>query len=112
MDEMFWAAIIVAAFLIYLGILNSPCQAYHKLFCNSLNSARIVTLLVFIITGILFFLMCQIHRRLFGDGLVALEFPQGEETGSPWFGRSISCLCPGPPGQLHGVFPLSLLGGP
>ena len=76
-DKMFWAATVVAAFLICLGILHSPCQAYHKLFRNSFNSAGIITLLVFIITGGLFFQMCQMYSRLFQDGLVALEFPQG-----------------------------------
>ena len=110
MDEMFQAATMVAAFLICLGILYSPCQAYHKLFHNSLDSAGIVTLLVFIVTSILFFQMHQTHSRLFWDGLVALEFLQGEETGSPWFGRSIVCLSPWPLGQLHGVFLLSFSG--
>ena len=101
MDEVVWAATMVAAFLICLGIFNSPCQAYHELFHNSFDSAGIITLLVFIVTGVLFFQMCQIHSRLFWDGLVALEFPQAEESGSPWFGRSIVCLSPGAPGQLY-----------
>ena len=83
MDEMFQAATMVAVFLISLGILYCPCQAYHKVFCNSFDSAGIVTLLVFIAPGVLFFQMWKMHSRLFGDGLVALEFPQGEETGSP-----------------------------
>ena len=100
-DEMFSANIMVAAFFICLGVLNSPCQAYHELFHNSFDSARIITLLAFIITCILFFQMGQMHRRLLQDGLVALEFPQGEETGSPWFGRIISCLS-SLPSQLLG----------
>ena len=100
---MFWAATMVAALLICLGILNGPCQAYHELFCNSFDSTGIITLLVFIISSILFFQMCRMHSRLYRDGLVALEFSQGEETGSPWFGRSIGCLNPGALGQLHGV---------
>ena len=52
---MFWAATVVAAFLIYLGILYSPYQVNYKIFCNSFDSAGIITLLIFIITGILFF---------------------------------------------------------
>ena len=87
-EEMLWAATMLAVLLICLCILNSPCQAYHELFCNSFDSAGILTLLIFIVTGILFFQMCQMHSRLFWDGLVALEFPQGKETGSLWFGRS------------------------
>ena len=35
------------------------------------------------------------YSRHFKDALIALEFPQGEETGSPWFGRSIGCMSPG-----------------
>ena len=75
MDEMFWAGTMVAAFLICLGVLYSTCQAYHKLLCNSMDSARIVTLLVFIATGVLFFQMHQTHSGYFQEGLVALEFP-------------------------------------
>ena len=54
-DEMFQAATVVAVFLICLGVLYNPCQAYHNLFHNSFNSAGIVTLLIFIIVGVLFF---------------------------------------------------------
>ena len=103
---------MVVAFFICLGILNSPCQAYHELFCNSLNSAGIITPLVFIISSIFLFQMCQMHSRLFRDGLVALEFPQGEETSSPWFGRSISCLSPGALGATLWSLPSWLLGWP
>ena len=99
MDEMFWVATMVAAFFFCLGILNSPCQVYHELFCNSFDSTRIITPLVFIITSVLLFQMHQMLTRLFQDGLVALEFPQGEETGSPWFGRSNSCQVLGPWGN-------------
>ena len=53
-DEMFQAATVVAAFLICLSIFYSPCQMNHKLLCYTFDSARIVTLLIFIITGILF----------------------------------------------------------
>ena len=53
--KMFQAATVVTAFLICLNVLYIPCQMYHELFCNSFNSARIVTLLVFIIAGVLFF---------------------------------------------------------
>ena len=76
MDEVFWAVTMVAAFLICLGILYGPCQAYHKLFCNSFDSARIVSLLVFITTGVLFLQIHQMHHGHFWDWLVALEFPQ------------------------------------
>ena len=103
---------VVAAFLICLGILYSPCQAYHKLFCNSFNSTRIVTLLSFVIDSILFFEMLQMYSRLFQKGLVAFEFPQGEETSSPWFGRIISSLSSRASGQLYRVFILGLLGSP
>ena len=72
---MFQAATMVAVFLIHLGILYSPCQAYHKLFHNPFDSARIITLLVFIATGVLFFQMCQMHSGHFWDGL--LGWPLG-----------------------------------
>ena len=56
---------MVAAFLIHLGILYNPCQAYQKLFCNSLNSVRIIALSVFIDTSILVFQMCQNAQWVF-----------------------------------------------
>ena len=108
-DEMFWAATLIAVFLLHLGILYSPCQAHHKLFSNSFDSARIITLFVFIGPSILFL---QMHSWCLWDGLAALEFFQGEETGSPCFWRIISCLSPWALGQLHGIFFLSFLGGP
>ena len=37
-----------------LGHPYSPCQANHKLFWHSFDSTRIITLLIFIITSILF----------------------------------------------------------
>ena len=52
------------------------------------------------------------HSRLFYDGLVALEFPQREETGRPRFWRSIGHLSFGATGQLYGVFFLWLLRWP
>ena len=80
MDEMFWAATMVAALLICLGILYSPCQAYHKPFHNSFDSARIITLLVFIATGVLFFQMHQMHSGLFfGMGWLPLSFLRGKK---------------------------------
>ena len=54
-DEMFQAVTMVAVFLIYLGIFHSPLQMNHELLSHSLDSARIVTLLILIITGVLFF---------------------------------------------------------
>ena len=52
-DEMFWAATVVAAFLICLGIFHSPCQTNHELLGYPLDSARIITLWIHIITGVL-----------------------------------------------------------
>ena len=112
MDEVFWAATVVAAPLIHLGIFDSPCQAYHELFYDSLDSSGIIILLVLIATGVLFFHMGQIQCGHLLGWLVAFEFPQREETGSPWIRRSISCLSPGASGQLHGVFLLSLIRWP
>ena len=91
---MFGAATMIAAFILCLGIFYSPCQVHHKLLGYSFNSTWIITLFVFITLSILFFQMRQMHGQRFRDGLVALEFPQGEETGSPWFWRIISCLSP------------------
>ena len=54
-DEMFQAATVVAAFLICLGIFDSPCQMDHELLGHTLDSARIITLWILIITIILFF---------------------------------------------------------
>ena len=43
-DEMFWATTVIAALLLlHLGILYSPCQVHHKLFCNPINSVGIIT---------------------------------------------------------------------
>ena len=52
------------------------------------------------------------HSGPFWDGLVTLEFPQGEETGIPWFGRSIGCLSPGAPRATPWNLPSWLLGWP
>ena len=57
MDEVFQAATMAAAFFICLGVFYDPSQAYHELFCDSFNSTRIVTLLIFIATSVLFFQM-------------------------------------------------------
>ena len=111
-DEMFRAATMIAVFLLHLGILYNPWQVHHKLFGNSINSTWIFTLFVIIAPGILFLQMCQMHSWHFHDGLVALEFPHWEETGSPWFWRIIGCLSPQAPGQLHRILFLSFLGSP
>ena len=84
-DEMFWAATMIAAFLLHLGILYSPCLVLHKLFGNSFDSARIMTLFIFIAPSILFLQMHQMHSWCFWGELIALGFLQEEETGSPWF---------------------------
>ena len=112
MDEMFWPATVVPVLLIHLGIFYSTFQAYHELFCDSLDSSGIITLLVFIAMSVLFFQMGQMHHRPLQGWLVAFECPQLEETGSPWFGRSIGCLSLGASGQLHRVFILGLSGDP
>ena len=109
---MFGAATMIAAFILCLGILYSPCQAHHELISDSFDSTRIIVLFVFIAPSILFPQMCQMHSWHFQDRLVALEFPQVEETGSPWFQRIIHCLSLWTPAQLHGVFFLSISGGP
>ena len=54
----------------------------------------------------------NVQQAFFRRGLVALEFPQGEETSSPWFGRIIGSLSSGASGQLYRVFLLGLAGGP
>ena len=76
---MFHAATMVVVFFVCLGILNSTCQTYHELFCNSFNSTRIMTLLVFIITSVLFFQMHQMHSRLFWMGWLPLSFLRGKK---------------------------------
>ena len=92
MDEMFRAATMVAAFLVCLGILHCPCQLDHGLLGHPLNSTGTITLWVFAIASILFLQMCQVHSRLFLEWLITLEFPQGEETSSPWLWEIISSL--------------------
>ena len=52
---MFWAATVVAAFLICLGIFHSPCQTNHELLGYPFDPTRIVTLLILIIASTLFF---------------------------------------------------------
>ena len=109
---MFQAATMVAAFLLHLSILYSPCQVHHKLFSNSFDSAGIIALFVFITPSVLLLQMHQMHHWGLWGGLVALEFVQGGETGSPWFWRIISCLSPWAPGELYGILFLSFSGGP
>ena len=71
-----------------------------------------IALLIFIPPSVLFLQMHQMHGWHFQDGLVTLEFPQGEETGGPWIWSIISCLSLWALGQLHGIFLLSFSGGP
>ena len=52
------------------------------------------------------------YSRLFWEGLIALEFIQGEEASTPWFGGIIGSLSSGASGQLYRVFFLGLSGGP
>ena len=111
MDEMFQAATMIAAFLLCLDGLYSPCQAHHKLFGNPFYSTGTITPLIFITPSVLFLQMHQMHLmhswHLWG-GLVTLEFLQGEKTGGPWLWRIVNCLSPWAPGQFHGNL-LSLL---
>ena len=112
MDKMFQATTMVAVLLLCLGFLYSLCQAHHKLLCNPFNSTWIVALFVLISPGVFFLQMCQLHHWHFGGGLVALEFLQGEETGSSRFWGTVSNLGPRASGQLHRIFFLHLLGSP
>ena len=108
-DEIFWAATVVAAFLICLGVFHSPCQMNHELLCYPFNSAGIITLLILIIAGVLFFLMCQAHSRLFQEGLVTLSFLRGKKLVVLGLGEpSVVWVL----GQLYRIFLLSLPGSP
>ena len=111
-DKMFWATAMIAALLLCLGILYSPCQAHHKFFSSPFDSTWMVALFVLVFSGLLFFQMCQTHCWCSRGGLVALEFPQGEETGSSQFWSIVGCLGSHSPGQLHGVFFLHFPGSP
>ena len=73
MDKMFWATTVIAALLLYLGILYSPHQVHHKLFSNPLNSTGIISLFSLISPGILFLQMHQMHGWCFWGG-----------AGCPW----------------------------
>ena len=84
----------------------------HKLLGHPLDSTGVITRWVLTITSILFFYMCQMHSRLFQEGLVTLKFPQGEEASSPQFGGTINTLGSEASGQLYRVFLLSLPGSP
>ena len=79
MDELFQAGTMVTAFLICLGVFYGPCQAYHKLFHDSFDSTGIVTLLVFIATGVLFFQCVKCTMGIFGIGWLSLSFLSGKK---------------------------------
>ena len=97
MDKMFWATTVIAVLLHHLGILYSPHLVHHKLFSNPIDSVRIIAPFVLVSSGI-FFKVCQMNSWCFWGGLVALEFLQGDETGSSWFWNIIGHLSPGAPG--------------
>ena len=42
MDEVLWAAAMVAAILLLLGILHGLCQVHHELFHNPINTVRVL----------------------------------------------------------------------
>ena len=83
MDEVFQATTMIAAFLLHLDILYSPCQVHHKLFGNPFDSASIIAPIICITPGILFLQMCQMHSWHLWGQLVALEFPQREKNWQP-----------------------------
>ena len=54
--------------------------------------------------------MCQVHSRLFQEGLVTLKVPQGEETSGPWLGGPSAVWCLGPQGNsVESSFSASLV---
>ena len=112
MDKMFQATTVIAVLLLYLGILYSPCQAHHKFLGNPFDSTQIVALFILVPPSVLFFQMYQMHCWCFGGGLVAIEFLQGEETGSSQFWSIVSSLGSRASGQLHRIFFLHLPGSP
>ena len=65
---------MIAALLLHLGILYSPCQVHHELLYNPFDSTQIIALFVLVSPSI-FLQMCQLHHWHFGGELVALEFP-------------------------------------
>ena len=44
MDKMFWAAAVVAAFLLLLSILDCPSKVYYELFSHTFNAIGVFTL--------------------------------------------------------------------
>ena len=83
-DEMFWAATVVAPFLICLGV-SQPYQTNHELLCYPFDSTGDCHSLDPHLADISSS-KCAKCTASFPGGLVTLEFPQGEETSSPWVG--------------------------
>ena len=77
---------MIAAFLLHLDVLYSPCQVHHKLFGNTFYSGGIIAPFIFITPSVFFLQMCQMHSQPFQGGLVALEFLEGEKWVTCHFG--------------------------
>ena len=90
--------------LLCLGVLYSPHHVHHKLFSSPFGSTQIIALFILISPSMLFLRMSQTHCWPFGGGLVALEFLQGEETGSSQFWSIVSRLGSRASGQLNRIF--------
>ena len=92
-DEMFSTTTMVAVFLICLDILNSPCQVYHELFHNSFNFARIITLLVFIISTSPSSKCAKCTAGYFRMGWLPLSFLRGKKLVALSLGGvSVTCV--------------------
>ena len=63
MDEMLWAAAMVAAFLLLLGICHCPCKAHYKFLSHTLNSIGVFTLGALFCVGTVFFQMHHLYSR-------------------------------------------------
>ena len=68
MDKIIWATTVIAAFLLCLGVLYSPCQVHPKFLSNPLNSIGIIVSFIIISSGAFFLQVCQLHGWGFGVG--------------------------------------------
>ena len=75
MDEVLWAAAMVAALCLHLDILHSLYQVHCELFCNLVDAIGVLGFIFLLSLGAFPFQMCQAHGSHFRCQLVPLELP-------------------------------------
>ena len=90
---MFWAAAMVAVFLILLGFLHCLGQVQYKFLCHTLNSIGVIALsTLFYVTAILFQVCHSYYRGL--NRLGAFQLYKGKKLitlGLGWLSAIWAC---------------------